>query len=171
MSIFSARTLRHDLCIKDLEKLGAKIVDFKGIMTLATFKLDRVTIAYMYWHKKNGDYFVERILPYYMPVGDFKQEETIVESMEKDLNQFKNAANSKNFTKFVEIDSKIMKLVRIFEDLYLYYNIDKENVEKLDKAIKNVYEIIFEIQKNSERVIFDKEPDILNSNFKIDEIY
>ncbi len=170
MSIFSARMLRHDLCIKDLENLGAKVVDFKGIMTLATFKLETVTIAYMYWHKKNGDYFVERILPYYMPVGDFKQEETIIESISNDIDQFKNAANSKNFNKFVNIDSKIMKLVRLFEDLYLYYNIDKENIEKLDKEINHVYETIFDIQKNSERVIFDKEPDVLNSDFNIEEL-
>ncbi len=170
MAIFSTRMLRHELCLKDLEELGAKIVDFKGIMTLATFKLDSVTIAYMYWHKKNGDYFVERILPYYMPVGDFKSEETIIESMAKDIDQFKNAANSKNFNKFVQIDSKIMQLVRLFEDLYLYYNIDKENIEKIDTAIKNVYEMIFDIQKKSERVIFDKDPEVLNSDFKIDEI-
>jgi len=57
-------------------------------------------------------------------------------------------------------------LVRLFEDLYLYYNISKEDLSKLDDDVDNILETIKDIMKRSARVYTKKDPDILNEHIK-----
>lgn len=165
MAIMSSRLIRHQICKEELKKLGARVLDIQGIMFYVKFVLnDNIKLSYIYHLNPDNTYFLERIKPYSMAIGEYDNEEDIVDTIRVDLEQFKNAMNSKNFVNFIEIDNKIAKLVRIFEDLYLYYNIESEDLDKLKDGVYNVLEIIKDIQSHSERVYYKKDPDILKDD-------
>jgi len=165
MAIMSSRLIRHQICKEELKKLGAKVLDIQGIMFYVKFILnDNVKLSYIYHLNPDNTYFLERIKPYSMAIGDYDNEEDIVDTIRVDLEQFKNAMNSKNFVNFIEIDNKISKLVRIFEDLYLYYNIETEDLDTLKDGVYNVLEIIKDIKSHSDRVYYKKDPDMLKDD-------
>lgn len=165
MAIMSSRLIRHQICKEELKKLGARVLDIQGIMFYVKFILnDNVKLSYIYHLNPDNTYFLERIKPYSMAIGEYDNEEDIVDTIRVDLEQFKNAMNSKNFVNFIEIDNKISKLVRIFEDLYLYYNIEEEDLDKLKDGVYNVLEIIKDIKSHSERVYYKKDPDMLKDD-------
>lgn len=165
MAIMSSRLIRHQICKEELKKLGAKVLDIQGIMFYVKFILnDNVKLSYIYHLNPDNTYFLERIKPYSMAIGDYDNEEDIVDTIRVDLEQFRNAMNSKNFVNFIEIDNKISKLVRIFEDLYLYYNIETEDLDTLKDGVYNVLEIIKDIKSHSDRVYYKKDPDMLKDD-------
>ncbi|MCA0384759.1 MAG: hypothetical protein LCH34_04050 [Firmicutes bacterium] len=166
MSIMSSRLIRHELCKEELKNYGAHITDIEGIMFLVKFKLEDYKITYAYHLNEDNTYYLERVKPYFLSVGTYKTEEEIVEIIKVDIDQFRNAIHSSNFNQFIEIDNHISQLVRLFEDLYLYYNISKEDLSKLDDDVDNILETIKDIMKRSARVYTKKDPDILNEHIK-----
>ncbi|MBN2259518.1 MAG: hypothetical protein JW702_03185 [Clostridiales bacterium] len=168
MAIMSSRLIRHEICKDELKKLGARVIDIQGVMSLLKFNLDGTAISYIYHLNDDNTYFLERIKPYAMPVGEYDTEEEIVDTVKIDIEQFRNAMRSHNFSKFIEIDYNIAKLVRLFEDLYLYYNIKRENLDVLDNEIHLLLNIIKDIKNDSERVYFAKEPDVLSKDIEYD---
>lgn len=169
MAIMSSRLIRHEICKDELKKLGARVIDIQGVMSLIKFNIEGTKITYIYHLNDDNTYYMERIKPYTMPVGDYNTEEEIVDVIRVDIEQFKNAMHSKNFSKFIEIDYNISKLVRIFEDLYLYYNIKGEDLGKLDNEIHLLLDIIKQIKADSERVYFKKEPDLLTNDIEYEK--
>lgn len=168
MAIMSSRLIRHDLCKKELEQMGAKVIDVQGIMFYVKFYLGDIKISYIYHLNTDNTYFLERIKPYSLAVGDYDTEEEIIEEIKIDIEQFQNAMKSHNFENFVEIDGKITQLARIFEDLYLYYNVDKSDVSEIDEELYKLLGMMQAIKKKSDRVYFKKDPDVLcdNMSFK-----
>lgn len=164
MAIMSSRLIRHEICKDELRSLGAHVLDIQGIMFYVKFKINGFKISYIYHLNPDNTYFLERVKPYSMVVGDFKLEEDIVDVIKIDIEQFKNAMQSNNFTKFIDVDNNISKLVRIFEDLYLYYNIEPEDIDRINHEIKELLYVIKDIKSHSKRVYFDKEPDVLNQD-------
>ena len=169
MAIMSSRLIRHEICKDELKKLGARVIDIQGVMSLVKFNIEGTKITYIYHLNDDNTYYMERIKPYSMPVGDYNTEEEIVDVIKVDIEQFQNAMHSKNFSKFIEIDYNISKLVRIFEDLELYYNIKAEDLGKLDNEIHLLLDIIKQIKADSERVYFKKEPDLLSNDIEYEK--
>ncbi|WIF94281.1 hypothetical protein [Caminicella sporogenes] len=159
MAIMSSRLIRHQFCIEELKKLGAKVISVQGIMIYVKFKIKNIKLEYLYHINPDSTYFLERIKPYVMAVGNFNTEEDIIDIIKIDLEQFKNAMNSKNFKDFIEVDDKISKLVRYFEDLYLYYNISKEDLKLLKDEVNTILNTIIDIKDRSKRVYYKKEPE------------
>lgn len=167
MAIMSSRLIRHQICKEEFKALGARVLDIQGIMFYIKFTLkNNIKLSYIYHLNPDNTYFLERIKPYSMAIGDFNNEEDVVDTIKVDLEQFENAINSKNFNTFIDIDHKISKLVRIFEDLYLYYNIKPEDLVSLEGEVYKLLEKIIEIKSNSERVYFKKDPEVLKENLK-----
>ena len=167
MAIMSSRLIRHQICKEEFKSLGARVLDIQGIMFYIKFTLkNNIKLSYIYHLNPDNTYFLERIKPYSMAIGDFNNEEDIVDTIKVDLEQFENAINSKNFNTFIDIDHKISKLVRIFEDLYLYYNIKPEDLIKLEGEVYKLLETIMDIRNSSERVYFKKDPDVLKENLR-----
>lgn len=164
MAIMSSRLIRHEICKDELRSLGARVLDIQGIMFYVKFKINDYKISYIYHLNPDNTYFLERVKPYSMVVGDFNTEEDIVDVITVDIDQFKNAMNSHNFSKFIEVDNNISKLVRIFEDLYLYYNIKSGDIDELNDRLKGVLSTIKDIKSHSDRVYFKKNPEVLDEN-------
>ena len=168
MTIMSSRLIRHEMCKDELKSLGAKIIDIEGIMFLVKFKLDDYKLTYAYNLNEDNTYYLERVKPYFLSIGNYESEEEIVDVIKVDMEQFKNAMHSSNFSQFIEIDNHLSQLVRLFEDLYLYYNINKEDLAALDDSVDGILENIKAIMKKSSRVYTKKDPDILNEHVRFD---
>lgn len=164
MAIMSSRLIRHEICKEELQKMGGRFIDIQGIMFLVKFNLNGNKITYAYHLNEDNTYFLERIKPYLLSVGDFQYEEDIVDIIRVDIEQFRNAMNSSNYTQFIEIDNHLSKLVRLFEDLYLYYNIEKEDLLRLDDSVDCILDNIKDIMKKSERVYTKKDPEVLKED-------
>lgn len=161
MAIMSSRLIRHEICKDELRSLGARVLDIQGIMFYVKFKINGYKISYIYHLNPDNTYFLERVKPYSMVVGDFNTEEDILDIIKVDIDQFKNAMNSNNFSKFIEVDNNFSKLARIFEDLYLYYNINEDDIDSVNEEIKRILTTIKDIKAHSNRVYFKKDPDVL----------
>lgn len=159
MAIMSSRLIRHEICKDELKKMGAKVFDIQGIMFYVKFVIDGVKIYYMYHLREDNTFRLERIKPYTMPVGEFTTEEDVIDLIKIDIEQFKQAMKSSNFDKFVDVDHNIAKLVRVFEDLYLYYNIPKEDLKVINDEVDTILKTIMDIKSHSKRVYFKKEPE------------
>ncbi|MEA3423730.1 MAG: hypothetical protein U9Q80_08070 [Bacillota bacterium] len=168
MAIMSSRLIRHEICKDELKRLGARVIDIQGVMSLVKFNISGTIISYIYHLNDDNTFFLERIKPYSMPIGDYESEEEIIDVIKIDIAQFKNAMHSHNFSRFIELDYNIAKLVRLFEDLYLYYNINDEDLDTMDNEINLLLTIIKKIKNNSARVFFEKEPDVLSNEVEYD---
>lgn len=158
MAIMSSRLIRHQFCLEELRNLGAKVISIQGIMIYVKFKIKNTKLEYIYHINPDNTYFLERIKPYVLAVGDFDTEEDVVDIIKIDVEQFENAMNSKNFNEFIEIDRDISKLVRVFEDLFLYYNIPKEELSVIKDEVHTIMESITKIKNQCKRVYHKKDP-------------
>ena len=169
MAIMSARLLRHEVCVDDLKKIGARVIDVQGIMFHVSFTINEQEIAFIYHLNPDNTFLLERVKPYFVQIGTYNKEENIVNAIKIDIEQFKNAMRSSNFNNFIKVDNHLSQLVRIFEDLYLYYNINNNQIGELDNNINDLLNKIKEMMKTSDRVFYKKEPDVLKSNIKFED--
>lgn len=147
-------------CIK-LKQLGAQVEVIRGIMHYVKFEIEDVKVKYVYHINKKGKYFLERCSPYPLNVGTYETQDDVIETIKHDISQIKNARNSKKFKKFIDLNKKVSDILRNFEDLYLYYNVSRVQVEKIATTIDDLQTLIHETKDMSERVYFDKDPDSL----------
>ena len=166
MSIMSSRLIRHEICKDELKSIGARIIDIEGIMFLVKFRVENHKITYAYHLNEDNTYYLERVKPYFLSIGTYQTEEDIVDVIKVDIEQFRNAVHSTNFEQFLEIDNHMSQLVRLFEDLDLYYHIDKTDLKVLDESVDGILDTIKDIMKRSARVYTKKDPDVLNENIK-----
>ena len=99
--------------------------------------------------------------PYPLALKEFENESDVIEIIAIDLEQFKNAIRSHQSGEFIDCGRNIIKVTKKFEDLYLYYNISHDNMEKLMGKLDEFENVIKEIKSESERLYFKKEPENL----------
>lgn len=142
-----------------LRQLGADVTVVNGKLCYVKFKVGNHEIQYVYNVNKKGNYFLERTKPYPLPLREFEKEEDVIDIIEIDIEQFKDALKSQNIEDFINIGKDLNVSIRKFEDLFLYYNVPKENIQNIRQKLSELNKEI-EISKNiSKRVYFKKEPD------------
>lgn len=145
-----------------LIQLGANVQVVSGKMIYVKFLIsDDVEVAYVYHINKNNKYFLERIKPYPLPLREFNSANDVINIINIDYNQYKNAANSKKIKDFVHINRDLHNTIKSFEDLFLYYNIPTDCVTKLEKNLEEIKATIKTASTESNRIFFDKDPDNL----------
>lgn len=161
MAYMTARQIRHQMNLDQLRELGCKVKSIQGIMFFVKYESKQLKISYLYHITKNNKYFLERIKPYVVVAGEFGTEEDVVKAISIDLEQFQNAAQSSHFDEFIAIDTAISDTVARFEDLFLYYNLEQENIDLLHQEIKRINDLLIEIKNRSERIFYKKDPNNL----------
>lgn len=141
-----------------LRHLGASsIKKINGILYFIEFDIDDdLKISYTYNINTQNKYFLQRIEPYPLPQGVFDKEYEVVSFIEKDLLKFSNAKKSHNFDLFLSITNGLNDMFVSMEKLFLNYNIDKADLEKLYNDIDDFYSIIQESKKRSPKIELDK---------------
>ena len=145
-----------------LVQMGANVTVVSSQMVYVSFDItEDVKVSYVYNINKKNKYFLERIRPYPLPVRVFDSAEDICNIIKIDIEQFKNAANSHNIYEFIQKSRDFHNIILMFEDLFLYYNVNPDIFKKLQDDIDDIYTTISDALKSSERVYFGKDPDNL----------
>lgn len=123
-----------------LRQMGAyDIVKVRGLLYFMKFKLnDKFEISYSYNINAKKQYFLQRIKPYPIPQGVFSDEYEVVSFITKDLKKFNNAMNSSNFNLFLDVTKKVNSITSKMEDLFLNYNVDKNEFLRLNKELDDI---------------------------------
>lgn len=144
-----------------LQQLGAKVNVINSKLCYVMFDISGFTLEYVYNVNKKGNYFLERIKPYPLALKEFTCENDVVDIISIDVEQFKNAAISHHSGEFVDTGRKLTKVLKKFEDLFLYYNISTENMELLIEKLKDFDDELDKVKDKSKRLYFKKNPDNL----------
>lgn len=142
--------------------LGANVQLVSGKMVYVKFSLENgIEVAYVYHINKKNNYFLERISPYPLPIREFSSPEEVIDIIQLDYEQYKNAAKSANIKEFVNLNKEMHTIMKSFEDLFLYYNVSADALNTIKKSVYDAKEAIRKASADHDRVFFDKEPDNL----------
>ncbi len=144
-----------------LQQMGAKIKVINSKLCYVSFDISGFTIQYVYNVNSKGNYFLERIKPYPLPLKEFEDEQDVIDIIEIDIEQFKNALKSHNIEHFIEISRSLNHTLKKFEDLFLYYNIPGTEINNILEKIQVFEKDIEEVKGKSERLYFKKDPENL----------
>lgn len=137
-----------------LRQMGAtEIKKVRGILYFIEFEIDDdLEVSYCYNVNKKGKYFLQRINPYPISEGVFETEIEVVSFITKDLKKFKNAKNSRNFKTFLEVTNKVNKMTDTIEYLFLNYNVEGKDLDKLNHEIDDINLTVEQIEKNAKEL-------------------
>ncbi len=144
-----------------LQQMGAKVEVINSKLCYVNFDVSGFNLQYVYNINKKGSYFLERIKPYPLPLKVYESEQDLVEVIAIDVEQFKNAVRSHHSSEFIDTGRNLIDVLKMFEDLYLYYNISTEDMNGLKNHLSDFSSEIKKIKEKSERLYFKKEPDNL----------
>lgn len=144
-----------------LQQMGAKVHVIDSKLCYVNFDIGGFQIQYVYNVNREGNYFLERIKPYPLPLKAYESEQDVVDIIDIDIEQFKSALKSHNIETFVNLNRALNKAMKKFEDLFLYYNVPGEDVVKMFERIQQFETDLETIKDKSDRLYFRKEPDNL----------
>ncbi len=153
----NARILAQHHKLK-LRNKGGKVLQINSKVCYVEFKIGHIDVEYVYNINHHNRFFIERIKPYPEPLDTFSDENAVVDQILDDVEKFQNAEHSKNIDDFIKINKTLNKTIAKFEELYLYYNVPKENALDILDKINEIDEAINKTRENSERVYFKSEP-------------
>lgn len=156
--LMNAEVMEHSM---RLRQMGAEVQVINSKMCFVVFQLEEFDVAYCYNVNKKGKYFLERIKPYPLALRVFEKEQDVIDIIEIDLDQFKNAVKSHNIEAFIEINQKLNQTLLKFEDLFLYYNVPTEETDIIMRRLLQIDEEISKTKETATRVYFKKNPENL----------
>ncbi|HSN65615.1 MAG TPA: hypothetical protein VLS94_03200 [Fusibacter sp.] len=156
--LMNAEIMEHDF---KLRQMGADVYVVNSKMCYVLFMVGKHEISYVYNINTKGRYFLERIKPYPLALREFESEADVIEIIEIDLEQFKNASHSHNIDAFIDINKRFNLSLRKFEDLFLYFNVPLETAEHIQEELDRIDALIEETKVTANRLYFKKNPDNL----------
>lgn len=147
----NVNTAQGDAIETLLRQIGAsQVTKVRGLLYFIKFKLNEdLEISYVYNINAKNQYFLQRIKPYPIPQGIFTDEYEIVSFIKKDLNKFTKAMNSSNFNLFLSVTKKLNLASYNMENLFLNYNVNSDDFERLDKELNDILNEIEFAKTNS----------------------
>ncbi len=153
--LMNAEIMEHDF---KLRQMGADVYVVNSKMCYVLFMVGKHEISYVYNINTKGRYFLERIKPYPLALREFENEADVIEIIEIDLEQFKNASHSHNIDAFIDINKRFNLSLRKFEDLFLYFNVPKETADHIQEELDRIDALIEETKVTANRLYFKKNP-------------
>jgi hypothetical protein len=118
-----------------LKQMGAKIISYHGLHCFVKFNINEFEITYSYNINSKNQFYLQRIKPYPINIGVYKEINDIVETIKADIEKFRNALQSGKFDKFLEVNTKLLEAAKNLEDLFLYYIVDEKVFNELSKMV------------------------------------
>ncbi len=138
--------------------IGANVQVVNGKMVYVKFPLtSEIQVSYVYHMNKKNKYFLERIKPYPIPIKELDSAEAVIETIVSDYERYNNAVKSKNVKKFIEANQELNKSIKLFEDLFLNYNVPEELIEKLSSSIREIKADICKANNYCDEIHIEKE--------------
>jgi len=157
---------QHEMVLK---QMGGEVLQMPSKCCYVRFQVGDFRLAYVYNINKSKRFFLERLKPYPLPLQEYDKEEDVIETIKIDLEQFKNAANSKNISSFIKVNQELNKTAKAFEDLFLYYNVETFHTATIIEKIEEIKQEISKTIDDSERIYKKSEPHYLDLVLSKDE--
>ncbi|MEG0292416.1 MAG: hypothetical protein RR495_06890 [Anaerovoracaceae bacterium] len=141
--------ISNDLLNIAFRQLGAsKIKTTPTKMNVIEFKINEdLTVSYLCNAKGEAKIYLQRIEPYPIRHIKFEDVDHIIEFVKQDLMNFKNASQSTNFGKFLEIANKIYRLDSDVENLFLFHNVNPEDLDYIDEKLGHILDKIEQVPR------------------------
>lgn len=139
MSIMSSKLIRHEICKDDLKHIGAKFVDIEGDIYQVSFNFELIQITYVYGIDEESNFFLERIKPYILFLGNYSSEEEIVKVISNDVYQFKQKMTSSDFLKFLDVNNHLSNMIKTIEKHYLSERLSESEMLFIIGKIEDIY--------------------------------
>lgn len=149
MDILSAEQENIDFM---LTQMGANVKSLHGLICNASFHINGTEILYVYNLNEKDQYYLQKILPYPIGVGEFKRPSEIVDYIEKDIECYKNASKSSVFKDFININKELNNTIQKMDDAFLMYNVPHDKLDEIFNEIEKINQTISEIKKVSSTV-------------------
>lgn len=150
-----------DSDLMELRQMGAKIDIISSKTCYIKLEVSGHKLSYIYNANKHDRFFLSRIMPYAMDIAEFETERDLIELIKIDIEQFQNAINSHNIDEFISINRTMAQNVKMLEDLFLYYNVEKSELDQLQVLANDFKKIIIDASRHDKRVYDKKEPNNL----------
>lgn len=140
-----------DILLARLKQLGAHaLTNITSRLYYIDFKFEPdIKVSYVYNINAKDQYFLQRISPYPLSEGIFSNHEEIVDFIEWDIKQFKNASHSTNFKRFLEINNTLSLVEHNIENLFLNYNVPKESIDLFHDQLTTLNASVQKAQEKS----------------------
>ena len=137
-----------------LRQMGAtKIQGSLRSTNLVLFQIDEeFELKYIYNVKDDEVIYLQRLSPYPISRVKFQCEDDVIEFIQEDITTFRNARKSSNFDTFIKLTSTTSQLVETLEDLFLFYNVSKDDFDELTELMDKVHNKLDQIEKNSPKI-------------------
>ena len=129
-----------DIINVSLRQMGATSIKEirNGILYIAKFELsDTLTIRYVFNVTKRDKFFLQRVTPFPLSHGEFEDAREVVEFIRKDIAKFRNAMQSHNFDKFMEVRQSLAQLSHAVELMFLERNVPEDALDYLNECMLN----------------------------------
>lgn len=146
MNILSAEQDNIDML---LTQMGAEVKSFHGLICYVNFMIDDTRIFYVYNINSKEQYYLQKVLPYPVGVGEFHKPSDIVDYIEKDLACYKNAAKSSMFKDFLQASRALQNTIQKMDETFLSYNVPHDKMGKILNEIAVIADTLADIQKTS----------------------
>ncbi len=132
-----------------LRQMGAvSIKTTPAYISIAKFEIGDLRLTYMY-EVKDENIYLQRVDPYPMMIGKIYNDQQVVEIIAADLQRFKNAYNSSNFSRFIKIANDMSTINMEIENLFMRHNVAKSDLEELDIMMGEVHDKLTEMEEDS----------------------
>ncbi len=138
-----------------LKQLGGEVKSIDSKIYHVTFNVNDINLQYYYNINESGKFFLERMKPYYKNFRVFTEENDAIRAIYEDLEYFKNASNSHNFNKFLEMSVEMEKLHDAYADMFLHHNVPEEALQHIEKYIVKARERVSELNNTTEEIKLD----------------
>lgn len=147
-----------DILIARFKQMGAhELTNIASRLYYIVFKItEAVEVTYVYNINKKEQYFLQRISPYPLPKGLFNSQEEIITFIERDLEKFRNAAQSSNFQHFLEFNRHLTQIENDVERLFLNYNVPKAHLEEFNHLLNQLTHEVRAAKNRSTHIVIQR---------------
>lgn len=139
---------RQDILSMELKQLGATVQSVHGIVCYISFFVSNTKITYLYNINKHNHYFLQRINPYPLSVGEFKKESEIIAFVKKDIKRFELVSSHACFQRYIDLNLGFYESLNKMENLFIDHDMSEKNFKKLETALDSLNVAMEMIEEN-----------------------
>lgn len=130
----------------ELTQMGAKVTSINGLICFVKFEINGTELFYVYNINSKDQFYLQKVLPYPVGAGLFSNPAEIVDYIKNDMKEYKKAAESSNFERFVKINQSLDNIIQKIERTYMNHDISSEKLSEISEKIAQIDNILDKVQ-------------------------
>ncbi len=140
-----------------LNQMGAKLKRINSKIYHVSFVIGDTRLEYFYNINEDGKFFLERMKPYYKNFKVKTDENEAIEEIYRDVQYFKNATNSHNYEKFLNMSIEMGKVHDAYAEMFLHHNIPEQALKEIEEHLIAVKRKVEELNKTTQEIKIEEE--------------